>query len=269
MLRSSRPTRKPSQRPVSSTPLLSASIAARAALMRSTASSRSYSGFAASPVESSIDNPATPVLTARATLTPTFSASCAKPPSKSALTGRSTAAQSSVRCFSTSSSVTAIVGLADRPGKTRAGGGERLEAEMLQRLGAAGIERDWECTKHPLSCNLRNVARLSAGSDRHDFSPLFAALISARAKIAMRGIARQRGCRLCDDLSQERSLFRQDEFVFLGEIEIGHAFAVVRAAARDSFHRLRGFRRKSARTRCCWCLHAASSSPADRRRISE
>src|ERR1700694_2551588 len=55
-----------------------------------------------------MDNPATPVLTARATLVPTFSGSCAKPPSKSALTGRSTALHSAVRCCSTSSRVTRL-----------------------------------------------------------------------------------------------------------------------------------------------------------------
>ncbi|MDE2601653.1 MAG: hypothetical protein KGL62_04700 [Bradyrhizobium sp.] len=43
------------------------------------------------------------------------------------------------------------------------------------------------------------------------------------ARIGKRRIARQR---LCHHLSQERPLFRRDEFVFLGEIEIRDAFAV-------------------------------------------
>jgi hypothetical protein len=44
------------------------------------------------PVESSIESPATPVSTARRTLSATPAASGAKPLSKSALTGRSVAA---------------------------------------------------------------------------------------------------------------------------------------------------------------------------------
>ena len=51
----------PSDRPVSRTPVPLASIAARAARMRSTASANSNSGRDGSPVESSIDSPATPV----------------------------------------------------------------------------------------------------------------------------------------------------------------------------------------------------------------
>src|SRR6185437_11956322 len=34
----------------------------------------------------------------------------------------------------------AVVGLSDGPGEARAGGGQRLEAEMLQCLGAADVE---------------------------------------------------------------------------------------------------------------------------------
>ena len=123
------------------TPLLSASIALRAALMRSTASARSNSGFVLSPVKSSIERPATPVFTARATLAPTLSGSCAKPSSKSALTGISTAAQIAARWAQTSSTVTRLSALADGPGKACAGRSQRLEAEMLQGLRAADIER--------------------------------------------------------------------------------------------------------------------------------
>ena len=38
----------------------------------------------------------------------------------------------------------AVVGLGDGPGKARAGRSQRLEAEMLQRLRAAGVVADWE-----------------------------------------------------------------------------------------------------------------------------
>jgi len=85
--RSGRPTMKPSDRPVSRTPVPLASIARRAALTRSTARVRSNKGCEASPVESSIESPAIPVAVAAATLAPTSAGSVAKPPSKSALTG--------------------------------------------------------------------------------------------------------------------------------------------------------------------------------------
>ena len=65
--------------------------ACRAALIRAIARFRSNSGLVLSPVESSIDRPASPVLTARATFSAISSGSTAKPPSKSALTGMSTA----------------------------------------------------------------------------------------------------------------------------------------------------------------------------------
>lgn len=71
-----------------SVPLLS--IACRAARMRSTARWKGYSGSERSSVESSIERPAIPVFVARDTLAATAAGSIAKPPSKSALTGRST-----------------------------------------------------------------------------------------------------------------------------------------------------------------------------------
>src|SRR3954447_1468000 len=151
MFRSGCPTRKPSQRPTSNTPLLSVSIAARAALIRSMARARSYSGLAASPVESSIDNPAIPVFTPRATVAPTSSGLCAKPPAKSAVTGRSTAPQSAARCAPTRGGMRAtlvaghaIVGLADRPRKAGAGGGDRLEADLRERPRGADVPWIWE-----------------------------------------------------------------------------------------------------------------------------
>ena len=53
------------------------SIACRAALTRSTASSNSKSGSASSPEESSIDSPAIPVLAASFTFAPTCAGSTA------------------------------------------------------------------------------------------------------------------------------------------------------------------------------------------------
>src|SRR6266404_4969646 len=161
MFRSGCPTRKPSQRPVNNTPLLSASIAERAALMRSIANARSYSGFAASPVESSIDNPATPVLTARATLAATFSALCAKPPSKSALTGRSTAPHSAVRCANASSSVTRLSALPIDHAKPALVEASALNPRCCNAF-AVPTSQGLGSTKQPASCNFRNLARLSA-----------------------------------------------------------------------------------------------------------
>src|SRR5665213_3330798 len=225
MSRSSRPTREPSQRPVSKTLLLSASMAARAALMRATASSRSYSGCLASPVESSIDSPATPVLTPRATLAPTLSGSGANPPSKSALTGRSTAPHSSVRCFSASSSAMRLSDLPIDQAKPAL-----VEASALNprcwSARALPTSKGLGMMKHPRSCILRNVARLSAVETGMVLSPFSCILSAWLEKIATRGIGRQRIGWLCDNLSQERPLFRQDEFVLLGKIEIGDAFAI-------------------------------------------
>ena len=93
-------TRKFSLRPISMTVGSIASMAARAAAMRSAARPVSYIAL---PDQSSIEMPATPVSTAAATLTATSSGASAKPFSKSALTGRSVAATSRRRCASTSS----------------------------------------------------------------------------------------------------------------------------------------------------------------------
>src|SRR5581483_3129380 len=61
------PVRKHSARPINITSSPEASIASRAARMRATASSNSYSGCDASPLASSIDKPATPVSMQRRT----------------------------------------------------------------------------------------------------------------------------------------------------------------------------------------------------------
>ena len=73
------PTNQTSLRAVSTTGIPDASIAARAALMRSTAKSNSYSGAALLPLRSSIERPATPVVMQRATFPATPSGSSAKP----------------------------------------------------------------------------------------------------------------------------------------------------------------------------------------------
>jgi hypothetical protein len=62
------------------------------------------------------------------------------------------------------------VGLADRPGKAGAGGGERLEADVLQRQRAADVPgiRD-----HETSATVQFAERraLVCGRERHEFSP--------------------------------------------------------------------------------------------------
>ena len=63
--------------------------------MRSTDSENSYSGFFGSLVRFSTDRPATPVAAHLRTFSATPAGSSAKPDSKSALTGRSVAADSS------------------------------------------------------------------------------------------------------------------------------------------------------------------------------
>src|SRR3984893_633374 len=215
MSRSGCPTKKPSQRPVSNTPLLSASIAARAASMRAIANARPYSGVAGSPVESSIDRPATPVLTAAATLAPTFSALWAKPPSKSALTGRSTAPHSAVRCCKTSASVTRLSAFPMVQAKPALVDASALKPRCC-KARALPMSKGLGMMKHPLSCNFLNAARLSAVvSMRH--SP---------ADVCLRRLHKCATPMPPDashhDLAQEATLFRQDEPVLFGKIEIRH-----------------------------------------------
>jgi hypothetical protein len=112
-------------------------------------------------VESSIDSPATPVCTPRATLAPTLAGSCAKPPSKSALTGRSTAAHNAVRWVQTSSIVTRLSALAMVQAKPAL-----VEASALKPrcCNAMAPPASWGLgmMKQPDACIFRNVARLSA-----------------------------------------------------------------------------------------------------------
>ncbi len=155
--RSGLPAMKPSDRPVSSTPVPLASIARRAARTRSTASAKSNSGASASPVESSIEIPAIPVVTARATLAATPSGSSAKPPSKSALIGRSTAAAIAFRCARASSTDTPLSG---RP--VLHANPELVVASAVKprcaRYRALPISHGFGITKQPASWSVRNVA---------------------------------------------------------------------------------------------------------------
>ena len=139
--RSGRPTMNPSDRAVSRTPVPLSSMARRAARIRSTASVKSNSGFAASPVESSIERPATPVAVAAATLAATSSGAIAKPPSKSALTGTLDSARDGANVSQGLLQRYLVVAPAQRPGKSGAGGGERGKAELGEQAGAAEVPR--------------------------------------------------------------------------------------------------------------------------------
>src|SRR5258705_3255322 len=101
-----------------------------------------------------------PVLTARATLAATFSGLCAKPPSKSALTGRSTAPHSAVRCSQTSSSVTRLSAFPIDHAKPALVEAIALKPRCCSAF-ALPTSQGFGSTKQPASCSLRNVARLS------------------------------------------------------------------------------------------------------------
>src|SRR5829696_133288 len=158
---SGRPTTKPSVRAVSTMPVPLASIACRAARMRSTASRTSCSGLSSSPVESSIERPAMPVPAARRTCSATGSGSTAKPPSKSALTGTLTAAETARRWSRVWSSVTP---LSARPVVqanpalvvARAGKPSRSSAAALPASHGFGM------TKQPAVCSRRKAATRSS-----------------------------------------------------------------------------------------------------------
>src|SRR5689334_5125032 len=193
-------------------------MAFRAARMRSTASARSNSGFALSPVKSSIERPATPVFTARATLTPTLSGSWAKPSSKSALTGISTAAQIAARCVQTSSTVTRLSALPIVQAKPALVEASALKPRCCKAF-ALPTSKGLGMMKHPLSCSFLNAARLSAGVSMA--APLLVCLRreDSRATPVSPETSRH-------DLAQEGPLLGEDEPVLLGEIAIGHALAV-------------------------------------------
>src|SRR6185437_8700849 len=193
-------------------------IALRAALMRSIANARSNSGFALSPVKSSIERPATPVFTARATLAPTLSGSCAKPSSKSALTGISTAAQIAARWVQTSSTVTRLSALPMVHAKPALVEASALKPRCCKAF-ALPTSNGLGMMKHPLSCNFLNAARLSAV-----VSMVASFFICLRREHSSASPVPPDASR--HDLAQERPLLGQDEFVLLGKGEIGDAFLV-------------------------------------------
>src|SRR5439155_10193102 len=158
------------------------------------------------------------VFTAGATLAPTLSCSCAKPSSKSALTGISTAAQIALRWLQTSSTVTLLSARAMVQAKPAL-----VEASALKprccRARALPASCGLGIMKHPDSCSLRNAARLSA-----DVSMISPRLFCLRrehsdARPDLPAVSRH-------DLAQKGALLREDEPVLLGKIEVRHAFAV-------------------------------------------
>ena len=121
-------------------------------------------------MESSIDSPATPVFTPRATLTPTFSGSIGKAAFEIGIDGQIDRRAQRGEMIADLIDGDAVVGPGDGPGKTRAGGRQRLEAEMLQRAGAAGIERIGDDEAAAL-VHLLEIGALVRGRHRHVFSP--------------------------------------------------------------------------------------------------
>src|SRR6185437_7829843 len=152
------PVRKHSARPINITSSPVASMAARAARMRATASPKSYNGCEGSPVESSIDNPATPVSTQRLTFFFRPSMSRAWPSSKSAFTGRSVAATISRQCASTASISMLLSACARDHAKP-----ELVVASALKPSAASACaepaSQGFGIRKQPDSCSLRNAAR--------------------------------------------------------------------------------------------------------------
>src|SRR6185437_8862879 len=152
------PVRKHSARPINITSSPVASIAARAARIRATASPKSYNGCDGSPVESSIDNPATPVSTQRLTFFFRPSMSRAWPSSKSAFTGRSVASTISRQCASTASISIVLSAFARDHAKP-----ELVVASALKPSAASACaepaSQGFGIRKQPDSCSLRNAAR--------------------------------------------------------------------------------------------------------------
>src|SRR5262245_45983772 len=186
--------------------------------MRSTASARSNSGLALSPVKSSIERPATPLSTARATLTPTLSGSWAKPSSKSALTGMSTAADIAARWLQTSSTVTRLSGLPMVQAKPALVEASALKPRCCNAL-ALPTSKGLGMMKVPDSWSFLKAARLSAVVSM--ISPHVVCLRGEDSDAASPSPAASR-----HDLAQEGALFGEDELVLLGEVEICRAFLI-------------------------------------------
>src|SRR5207249_11204918 len=144
-------------------------------------------GCDASPVESSIESPATPVPAASATLAPTSAGSVAKPPSKSALTGSSTPPAIARKCASASSSDTP---LSARPRDqanpelvvASAGKPSCASRRALPRSHGLGITKQpdwwsWRNTRH------RSVAWVIAGASVSGADSLSCVGIQRRAQV--------------------------------------------------------------------------------------
>src|SRR5450631_571614 len=146
---------KPSERAVSTIPVPLSSIAALAAWIRSTARPNSNSGAPGSPEKSSIDNPATPVCTARPTFAATSPGCAAKPFWKSAFTGRFTAVATERRCASVWSRPIRLSGwptVQAKPALVVASALNPIEASAC----ALPTSQGFGITKHPEACNRRN-----------------------------------------------------------------------------------------------------------------
>ena len=138
---SGRPTMKPSERAVSTTPVPLGIDRPPRCRMRSTESAKSTSGRSRSPVESSIDSPATPVVDAAGDVGRDAFGSTAKPPSKSALTGSATDVGDRLQVRERLVERDAVVRPADRPREAGAGRGQRGKTQLRQHARAAGIPR--------------------------------------------------------------------------------------------------------------------------------
>ena len=141
-----------------------------------------------------MDSPAIPVAAASFTLSATCSGSTANPPSKSAFTGTFTAAATTRRCSSTSSSVTLIVRATQRPGETGARRRQRLEAHLLQGPRAPRIPRvrHHEAPGGVQAAERLGLARQSLSLPAPRLSPLRGRHAVARARASHYGPGQQR-----------------------------------------------------------------------------
>src|SRR5258706_5438738 len=135
-------------------------MARRAARILSTAVPRSRSGRSASPLESSMDRPATPVPTASRTLSAMPALSVAKPPSKSALIGTSVAATMAARCSSMASRQTPLSARPCDQAKPALVVASARKPRLC-RYSALPRSQGFGIRKQPDSCSWRNRRRLS------------------------------------------------------------------------------------------------------------
>ncbi len=132
---------KPSERAVSSTPVPLASMARRAARTRSTARSRSKSGASGSPVESSIDNPAMPVVDGPADVGRHAVGVDGEAALEVGVHGHVHGGGHGGEVREHHFERHVVVTPAEGPGKAGAGRGEGREAECGQDARAAGVPR--------------------------------------------------------------------------------------------------------------------------------